>query len=61
MYQSVSQSVSEVSGTSPSSMIKNLQSNYEMNTGHVNTIKHSPESCNLGLSNTSKNANNGPV
>ena len=32
-----------------------------MNTGHINTIKHVPGSCNLDLSNAPKNARNGPV
>ena len=43
------------------SMIKNLHSNCEMNTGHINTLKHPPESCNLDLSNAPKNTKNGPV
>ena len=35
-------------------MIKNSHSNCEMNTWHINTLNHHPESCNLDLSNTHK-------
>ena len=42
-------------------MIKKLDLNFEMNTGHINTLKHVPESCNLEPSNAPKNAKNSPV
>ena len=32
-----------------------------MNTGHIDTLKHVPRSCNLDLSNAPKNTKNGPV
>ena len=51
-----------ISGTSPPlSMIKNLYSNLEMNTGHIDTLKNVPRSCDLDLSNAPKNAKNGLV
>ena len=50
-----------ISGTSPASMIKKSDLNFEMNTGHMNTLKHVPESCNLEPSNAPKNAKNGDV
>ena len=42
-------------------MIKNSHLNCEMGTGQINTLRHCPESCNLDLSNASKNITNGPV
>ena len=42
-------------------MIKNLDLNLKMNTRRIDTLKHVPEGCNLGLSNAPKNAKNGPV
>ena len=42
-------------------MIKNSHLNYKMNTGHINMLKHRPESFNLDLSNIPKNSKNGPV
>ena len=42
-------------------MIKNSDLSCEMNTGHINTLRDIPESCNLDLSNAPKNAKNGPV
>ena len=33
----------------------------EMNTGHIDTLKYVPKGYNLGLSNSPKNAKNGPV
>ena len=51
-----------ISVTSPPlSIIKNSYSNFEMNTGHIDTLKHVPRSCNLDLFNAPKNAKNGPV
>ena len=42
---------------SPSaSMIKNPNLNCETNTGHINTLKHRPEGCDLELSNAPRNA-----
>ena len=41
-------------------MIKNSHSNFEMNTGHINILKHIPKSCNLDLSNTPKNTKHCP-
>ena len=42
-------------------MIKNLDLISEMNTERINTLKYVPKSYNLGLSNSPKNAKNGPV
>ena len=40
-------------------MIKNSDSNCEINTGCINKLKHVPEGCNLDLSNAPKNTKNG--
>jgi len=40
----------------PASMIKDPNLNFETNTGHINTLKHRPESCYLELSNVPRNA-----
>ena len=50
-----------ITGTSPASMIKKIDLKFEINAEHINTLKHVPKSCNLGLSNAPKNAKNGPV
>ena len=42
-------------------MIKNSDLISEMNTEYINILKYFPESYNLGLSNSPKNAKNGPV
>ena len=42
-------------------MIKISDLNFEVSTGRINTLKHVPKSCNLGLLNALKNAKNGPV
>ena len=41
-------------------MIKDSHSNCEMNTGHINILKHIPKSCNLDLSNAPKNTKHCP-
>ena len=42
-------------------MIKRFDLKFEINTERINTLKHVPKSCNLGLSNAPKNVENGPV
>ena len=42
-------------------MIKTSDLISEMNTERINTLKYVPKSYNLGLSNSPKNAKNGPV